>query len=194
MNVSGGLSANDSFGNTVAISNDVAIVGAFGSDTAYYFFRTGTDDRPFGVTGDNVGGTVAVSGDRALIGASATDANRGAVYLFRRVADGRSDGTRIVVSGLEAGDFFSTSVAISGDVAAVGATQYISPTDNPPGFAYPLRFAEDDSWTGTKFASRDTTNNRSFGSVAIDTENAVVGYGGHNSFSFAGATYVWRHR
>ena len=92
--------ANDRFGNDVAISGDVAVLGAMLHDgraedagAAYVFTRTG-EKWEFrakhlaadGSSGDALGGSVALSGNSAIIGASRADhgsENAGAVYAFR---------------------------------------------------------------------------------------------------------------
>ena len=91
--------ANDRFGNDVAISGDVAVLGAMLHDeraedagAAYVFTRTGEHWEfrakhlaPDGLSGDALGGSVALSGNSAIIGASRADRgseNTGAVYAF----------------------------------------------------------------------------------------------------------------
>ena len=90
---------NDRFGWSVAISDDVIIVGAYGDDdngtdagSAYVFMYDGLNWvqeakllAPDGVTGDRFGFSVSVSGDTVLVGASWDDligTNSGSAYLF----------------------------------------------------------------------------------------------------------------
>ena len=93
---------NDFFGNSVAVSGDTVVVGAFGDDiganvnqgSAYVFVKpvggwvTGTETRLTAAdegTGDNVGSSVAVSGDTVVVGASGGDGanvNQGSAYVF----------------------------------------------------------------------------------------------------------------
>lgn len=87
-------SANDRFGNSVALSGDVAIIGSASDDTvgndsgsAYIFVRNGdmweenkkltsSDTEAY----DNFGSSVSISGDVAIIG-SPYDDNAGSAYI-----------------------------------------------------------------------------------------------------------------
>ena len=137
-----GTSGGDYFGNSVAISGDRAIVGAwkedddFGSTSgkAYiYNVTTGalvhTLDNPSAFstsTGDFFGYRVAISGDRAIIGAygegDAGGAMSGKAYIFN-VTTGTLVHTinNPNAYGTSEYDFFGSQVAISGDYAIVGA-------------------------------------------------------------------------
>jgi hypothetical protein len=125
----------DSFGYSLAIDGDLAIIGAPGDDiaglvdvgSAYVFVRRGgawvieaklvADD---GAVLDSFGWSVALSGDTALVGAQ--DANRiGAAYVFvREGTDWEQQATLVATDG-ELHDGFGCSVAVSGDTALVGA-------------------------------------------------------------------------
>ena len=133
--------ADDCFGFSVAISGDYAIVGADWGDagginagTAYVFHRTGTNSWDGGVkivasdaqAYDAFGCSVAISGDYAIVGAYGEDAGgsyAGAAYIFHRTGTNSWDGgVKIVASDAQAGDYFGTLVAISGDYTIVGAS------------------------------------------------------------------------
>jgi hypothetical protein len=139
----------DRFGNSVAISNDTIVVGAYLEDgwmmddrgAAYVFARNrgGVADS-WGevkkllaldmVAGDEFGKSVAISGDTVVVGADLEDAggylsNRGAAYIFERNQGGVGDNwgqvTKLVASGGAVSDYFGHSVAISDDTVIVGA-------------------------------------------------------------------------
>jgi MYXO-CTERM domain-containing protein len=85
--------ANDSFGSSLALSDDRAMIGAFvNGDTlgaVYVFLRSGTtwsEEKKFTLSsreiGDYFGGRLTMLGDRALITASGV--GWGAAYLFSR--------------------------------------------------------------------------------------------------------------
>jgi hypothetical protein len=87
--------ADDSFGDSVSVDGDTALIGAFGGNSAYVFVRSGTswiledkliaDDRDDGTAYDYFGGRVSVSGDTALIGVPGDDdngSNSGSAYVF----------------------------------------------------------------------------------------------------------------
>jgi len=126
---------NDHFGTSVAISGNTAIVGATQNSTggAAYVFDTVTGRQVFKLVpdqGENTfifGTSVAISGNTAIVGAplgtnekyDSGSLNTGLAYLFdtttgNQIAKlGASDGAD--------GDFFGSSVAISGSTAVVGA-------------------------------------------------------------------------
>lgn len=87
---------------------------------------------------DLFGSSVAVSGDTVIVGAYSEDSNAtgvngaqnnnlavdsGAAYVFVRSGGQWSQQAYLKASNAEAGDFFGGSVAISGDIAVIGANQ-----------------------------------------------------------------------
>jgi hypothetical protein len=131
--------AQDNFGSSVAVSGDVAFIGAHrkhdNQGAVYVFTRdaqTGawsdmqtlaaSDGRP----GDKFGSSVAVSGDIALIGAEGDgvggERNAGSVYVFARDDMGLWTEIQKLAASVAAGnDEFGREVAITGDVALIGA-------------------------------------------------------------------------
>ena len=124
----------DFYGSAVAISSDRALVGAqfdddLGSNSgAAFVFDLNTGQELFkllpadGEANDWFGDAAALSDDRALIGARQDDDNgtdAGAVYVFDMSTGQQIH--KLVASDGEAGDNFGTSVAISGDMALIGA-------------------------------------------------------------------------
>ena len=85
----------DYFGSAVAISGDTVVVGAFGEDSA----------------------ARGVNGSQSDNSASAS----GAAYVFLRSGSTWAQQAYLKAANADAGDWFGTSVAISGNVAAVGA-------------------------------------------------------------------------
>ncbi|MBF8274216.1 MAG: hypothetical protein HW380_3321, partial [Magnetococcales bacterium] len=88
------LMDNDRFGGSVAISGDLAVVGAEGSESAYVFEWTGIAwvereklINPDGTNGDGYGAQVAISGTSILVGARGDDdggTDAGAIYQHNR--------------------------------------------------------------------------------------------------------------
>lgn len=138
----------DSFGISVAISGDSAIVGASTDDvggntdqgSAYIFVRTSTGwaeqahlFASDGSAGDQFGVSVAISGDTAVVGAAADDvganADQGSAYVFARTGTTWTQQGQLIdtAGGQGAGDGFGISVAVSGDTAIVGAYRYDLP-------------------------------------------------------------------
>ena len=126
--------ANDQFGFSVAISGNIAIVGAHRDDDAgtdsgsAYLFDVTTGNQLFKLTAldaasaDNFGRSVAISGNIAIVGARLNDdggANSGSAYLFDVTTGNQL--FKLTASDAAASDFFGESVAISGNTAIVGA-------------------------------------------------------------------------
>lgn len=127
----------DLFGGTVALSGDIALVGAYFDDSetgaAYVFERDGagswsetiklvaSDGDPF----DDFGARLSLSGDRALISAFTDDdlaSGAGSAYVFQRSSSGGwSELEKIVASDSALADFFGIAAALDGDRAAIGA-------------------------------------------------------------------------
>ena len=133
--------AGDSFGASVSLDGETAVVGAYGNDdggsasgSAYVFVRTGTvwaeeqkltasDDS----AGDEFGWSVAVSGDTVVVGAHMDDngqgTDAGSVYVYSRADAVWNEQDRIESQNGGNGDHFGQSVAISSDAVAVGAPE-----------------------------------------------------------------------
>jgi len=142
------LQANDSFGYSVAISGNHAIVGAFTENggagdhfshagAAYIFERDsgGTWNQQAILhasdlqVNDYFGFSAAISGDYAIVGARLEDGgagdlvtDAGAAYIFEKDSGGTWNQQQILhASDMQSTDWFGYSVAISGSYAVVGA-------------------------------------------------------------------------
>ena len=130
--------ANDYFGDSVSISGDIAIIGAYlddnnGTDSgsAYIFEKlnenwaettnlTASDVSAF----DFFGKSVSISGDTVIIGAWEDDDNgdsSGSVYTFEKTDGIWTQKAKLLASDGSASDYFGVSVSISGDIAIIGA-------------------------------------------------------------------------
>ena len=142
--------ADDRFGNSVAVSGDTVVIGAYGdssnSGSAYLFEKSATGWGNATETAkltasdaavDDRFGQVAISGDTVVIGAFFDDDagdNSGSAYLFEKPASGWVDATetvKLTASDAEAGDWFGISAAVSGDTVVIGANY-----DDDTGSAY----------------------------------------------------------
>lgn len=141
------IAAGDLFGGAVALQGDVLVVGATGHDgavtdsgAAFVFRRSGTTwtqeavlKASSEITDSFFGTSVALNGDAIVVGAwRETDGTvidsplpaspkSGAAYVFRRAGTAWSQEARFQPPAVEDGDEFGYSVAIHGDVVAVGA-------------------------------------------------------------------------
>jgi len=207
----------DQFGCSVAISGDIAIVGAQEADApgkphmgAAYIYQSqggtwtqqGAPLRPSdGKNGDRFGCSVAISGDIAIIGAKQADVdgkgNAGAVYIFQRQGATWTQQQKLTASDLESRDFFGCSVAISGEVAIVGASQAAAPGGKTyAGAAYIFQL-EGKTWQqqAGPLQPPQLQSNDSFGcSVAINKKMAIVGanQGDAAGKTNAGAAYIYQ--
>ena len=139
--------ANDSFGWSVAISGEYALVGAYGHASkgcAYIFKRDGTSWTQQAKlissdieANDSFGQYVALKGDIAVISSPNEDpdnvSNAGSVYIFKRNGTKWIQQTKFTGNDSVTSDKFGTSVAVSNNDVIVGA--YI----NESAYIYPLK-------------------------------------------------------
>lgn len=196
--------ASDRFGNSVAVSADTVLVGdnqgaLDGVATVYVFEElNGVWEHAGELTGSpfgNFGSSVAVDGDTAIVGASSDQINgsfSGTALVYERVGGVWAPAGQITPSDGGEFDQFGVSVALSGNVAVVGAfrgevdgvetgTAYVY--ERIAGaFTFAAKLSADDGADGDKFGS----------DVAISGETIVVGAAGHDEpVESAGAAYVF---
>src|SRR3990167_2440021 len=190
------------FGWSVAISGDVAIVGAiedsdFGnnSGSAYVFILKGdTWEDEQKLTASNAaahnyfGWSVGISGDVAIVGTWLANS----AYVFTHNGVTWEEQAKLTASDVARGDWFGYSVGISGDVAIVG-----SPLDddsgNSSGSAY-VFVRNGDTWEEKKkLTASDAAAGDNFGdSVAINGDTAIVGSPyDDNAESNSGSAYIF---
>lgn len=195
-------SRGDQFGCSVGISGNTAIIGAyydddlgFQSGSAYLFdVTTYTEIAKLlpadGSASDVFGYSVAISGTTAIVGAPYDDDNggSGSAYLFDTTTGAQI--AKLLPSDGAADDNFGFSVAISGNIAVVGAV-FADPTDSNSGCAYVF-----DATTGQellKLLPDDGAINDEFGvSVAVSGSTAIVGsFHDDDHGSNSGAAYLF---
>ena len=146
------------------------------------------------------GKSVAIDGDIMIIGAhgdSSTAYSVGAAYIFRRINSTWIEEAKLLASDGEQYDEFGISVAISGNIAIVGAHKNDGTIFNN-GAAYVFRFVPElCEWVEqTKLLASDGSTNDNFGfSVAVSGDVVVVGSMLHyhpGGPSYDGAAYVFR--
>jgi uncharacterized repeat protein (TIGR02543 family) len=187
--------AGDSFGRSVSISGDYAIIGAYGdedkgrySGSAYVFKRDGTswsqqakltaDD---GAEYDFFGFSVSISGDYAIIGADQYYSHgAGSAYIFKRDGESWNPQAKLTASDGVAEDWFGWSVSISGDYAIIGAWGNaiigVGGVDIRRGSAYMFK-RDGTSWSPQqKLTASDGAAYDEFGhSVFISGDYAIIG-------------------
>lgn len=224
--------------NATGVNGDGSDNSSSQSGAAYIFVRNGTNWTQQAYLKasnthrtDNFGFSVAISGDTVVVGAikefsSATGVNgnqsdtntpaSGAAYVFVRSGTNWSQQAYLKASNPDIGDYFGTSVAVSGDTVVVGAWGESSnatgingnPDDESAiyaGAAYVFARAGT-NWSPQAYLKASNTDRLdNFGiSVAISGDTIAVGAEGEssratgvngnqsdNSANHAGAVYVF---
>lgn len=208
---SGGDGAiGDSFGRSVAISGDTAVIGVSGDSVgslsengSVYVYKRTIDDWELQAkliagdtrSGDHLGESVAISGDTIVVGAPtssvAGQSQQGAVYVFVRTGSEWIQQAKLTAMDGEAFDSFGNAVAVSGDVLLAGAAADDGGFENQGSVYVFVRNAG--AWTLlTKLVAADPGFYQQYGSaVALDGDTAVIGALGDQEFGAnAGAAYV----
>ncbi|MCP4344027.1 MAG: hypothetical protein GY795_00695 [Desulfobacterales bacterium] len=199
----------DTFGGSVSISGDYAIVGAeydddnaTNSGSAYIFKKdetgwiqqaklTANDDETYY---DVFGGSVSISGDYAIVGAVAEWTESGSAYIFKRDGTVWTQQAKLTTSDWVMGDIFGMSVSISGNYAIVGDVGHL-----PYGSAYIFK-RDGTSWIQhAKLTPSDGANYDGFAcSVSISGDYAIVGAMGDDpsgsAYIFKRDGTVWTHQ
>jgi hypothetical protein len=210
---------DDEFGNSVAVSGNTAIIGAWGKNSLYlpgapmtavapqgaaYVFTcsrnpcTWTQQQELtaadGASGDVFGYTVAVGGKTAIIGAPYRNSYQGAAYVFTCSGTPCTWTQQQVLTAADGarGDVFGYSVAVSGKTAIIGAIG----NNSSRGAAYvftcsgtPCTWTQQQVLTAADGASADVFGTR----VAVSGATAVIGAPGKTigNNSLQGAAYVF---
>jgi len=197
--------AGDSFGSSVSIEGEYAIVGAEGknwdSGAAYVFKREGsTWIEQAKLTASNAtewyffGRSVAISGDYIIVGASKDPSEwgerPGEAYIFKREGSAWTEHAILSASDGTDGDFFGHTVSINVDYAIVGAYE----SNDGAGSAYVFK-REGSIWTEqAKITPSDAADNDGYGYfVAIGGEYAIVGSPwDDDAGSASGSAYIFK--
>ena len=179
----------DSFGSSVAVSGNTAVVGADGESSyagaAYVFVASGviwSEQQKLtasdGAADHEFGSSVAISGDTAVIGsplAGPSFSESGAAHVFVRSGGIWSEQQKLTASDTAPGDEFGLSVAISGETVVVGA-HLNDDAGSQSGSAY-VFVRSGTTWSEQqKLTASDAAGSDQFGhSVAISGETAVIG-------------------
>ncbi len=197
--------ASDSFGRSVSVSGDTAIVGALADDasgSAYVFVRSGSSwieqaklTASDGATGDWFGVSVSVSGETAVVGAYGDDDSgsySGSVYVFVRSGSTWTEQAKLTASDGAVDDWFGYSVSVRGDTALAGA-RYDDDKGTSSGSAY-VFVRSGSTWSEqAKLTASDGAADDEFSrSVSVSGETAVVGaYNDDDNGSNSGSAYVF---
>ncbi|EGB07925.1 hypothetical protein AURANDRAFT_26633, partial [Aureococcus anophagefferens] len=209
--VSSDAAAQDQFGASVAIHNDIIVVGANHDDDAgydsgsAYIFKTSDGGATWpqvaklvasdGAAGDEFGWSIASSGDFVVVGANLDDdagTSSGSAYVFRTVDGVTEQIAKLVSSDAAAQDQFGVSVAIHNDIIVVGAAWNDDAGSNS-GSAYIFKTSDGGAtWPQVaKLVADDAEAYDLFGwSVAVEGNLVVVG--ALQDDTNAGSAYAFR--
>jgi hypothetical protein len=184
----------DTFGRSVAVSGETALVGSPQDDlavadagSAYVFLRTAGVwaqqsklASAVAAANDFFGTAVALSGDTALVGAPQDDVlaavDQGTATVFLRTGVAWAPQATLVAADGTAGDQFGVAVAIDGNTAVIGAAVDAVGALVGAGAAY-ATVRTGASWClQTRFVARDAAAGDRFGSaVAVSGARLLVG-------------------
>ena len=221
--LAGDRAGGEHFGSAVAVSGNMAVIAAgedtaegFDAGSAYVFEYAGgnwTQDQkllppeldPF----DYFGASVGISGATVVVGAPEDDGLDGSVfgagraYIFDDGLGGWTQTTSITGDEVTLSDHFGLAVAVSGDVAVVGAPDSDDMTTNPVKFSagavyvfYRNEGGADNWGQIARLIPDDWANQANFGNaVAVDGDTTVVaaywdGYDGLDQGP--GAAYIFQ--
>ncbi|MFQ5493855.1 MAG: FG-GAP repeat protein, partial [Phycisphaerae bacterium] len=204
----------DHFGNSVSITGDTAVIGAWRDDaegtlsgSAYVFVRSnGVWTQQAKLTADDAvpgaffGWSVSINGNTAVIGSFHDDhagAGSGSAYVFVRTAGVWTLQTKLTAADAATSDEFGASVSIDGDTVAIGSRR-----DDDAGFdsgSVYVFVRTAGAWTlQAEFNAADTAAGDEFGtSVSISGDTAVIGARGDddacpmNPNCVSGSAYVF---
>jgi predicted amidohydrolase len=207
-------SALDEFGWSVAVSGDTVVVGSPNDDhagndsgAAYVFVRSGSIWHlqqkllaSNAAANDEFGLSVAVSGDTVVVGCPRSDESgalfdSGSADVFVRKEGVWSQQQQLTADDVERGVLFGASVAVSGDLVAVG-----SPLSDDAGFRSGSAYVfarHGGIWIQQqKLMASDAAADDEFGySVGISSETTVIGTPfAHNAGGGSGLAYVFALR
>lgn len=184
--------AFDSFGISVAVDGDSALIGArnhggmaASAGAGYVFVRNGTSWAQQGKltasdagADDQLGWSCSLSGDTAVLGApfeTEIDENAGAAYVFTRAGNVWSEQAKLTADDAAAGDLFGHSVGISGDTIIAGAKEHDAGGENT-GAAYIFVRSAGVWLQQAKLTALDAVAGDEFGyAVGVSAEHAIVG-------------------
>ena len=196
--------AYDVFGYSVAVSGNIAVIGAYGDDdngsnsgSAYVFdVTTGNQLRKLAALDaaatDSFGHSVAVSGTMAVVGARWDDDkgnNSGSAYVFDVTTGNQL--RKLIALDAAAFDQFGYSVAVSGNMAVIGAK---GDDDNGGASGSAYVFGVTTGNELQKLTASDGAASDSYGySVALSGGTTVIGaYENDDDGTNSGSAYLFR--
>jgi len=203
--------ANDYFGFAVDISENYAIIGAYGDDDkasmagSAYIFERQTDNTwvqqqklvdEQGDRNDQFGYAVAISESHAIVGAYRDDDkgdSSGSAMIYKRDQGMWILQAKLFANDGQPNDYFGYDVAISGDYAVVGAYRCDDESRNNVGGAYIFKYDRGIWNFQIKLVPIQGTSNDYFGASVdlVGTRLLIGAYGDDEKGSTSGASYLY---
>jgi hypothetical protein len=137
--------------------------------------------------GAEFGISVAMQGSTALIGASYDNSGQGAVYVFTEANGIWTEAQKLTADDGAANDWFGQSVALDGDTALIGGSQYLNSGN---GVAYVFTQSSGTWSQAQKLTASDGVGRDQFGiSVALQGSTALIG--AYGADFYRGAAYAF---
>lgn len=200
---------HDSFGQSVSLSGNRALVGAHNDDdkgsnsgSAYIFDFDGTNwiqskklTAADGAADDWFGWAVSLSGNRALVGAPHDGdhgPSSGSVYVFEFDGVNWSQTQKLTAADAAGNDMFGLSLSHNGDRALIGARNDDDHGSNS-GSAYIFDIIGGNWAQSQKLSANDGATGDGFGvSVSLYNNRALIGAtGDDDNGSSSGSAYVF---
>jgi len=193
------------FGQSVAVRGDLIVVGARNADpngagAVYLFYRSGNQwletaklTPPDGKADDQFAFAITIAGNLIAVGARRADLpgakDAGAAYLFAMTGNDADLLTKITAGDAKAGDQFGQSIAMTGDVFAVGANRADIGANKDQGAVYLFKrmgneWVEEDKLTASDGMAGDELG------YSLSAFGNFMATGAHLADSTQGAAYV----
>lgn len=196
--------AEDGFGQSVAVGGKTVVVGAYQANSASgaaYVYEDGIDGWPTTPTltldhpndRGEFGGSIAISSSTIAIGAYMTDEDSGAVYLYVKDQVGwpTTPTTTVCDPAATSGDFFPDSIALSKTTMVLGDNA----TGSGVGAAY-IYANTQSGWptTPTTTLNAPASSEGQFGASVATSGNTVIVTSSHASvlgYVYVEGSDVW---
>lgn len=144
--------------------------------------------------GDRFGTSLAWSGDTVIVGANSKDDNQGAVYVYRRSGDTYQFESKLVGEDIFNPQSFGQSVAILGDTAFVGASNYApeGSFEFQIGGVYVFQ-RTGTTWQQTQLLVASDAQSQDYLGTSIAIDNDVLVAGAFGREDLTGVVYVFRN-
>lgn len=203
---------DDRFGQSVSISGDCAVVGAWlndasgvnsGSIYVFYRYNGGTEDwgqqarleASDAAAQDRFGYSVSINGEYIIAGAIGDDNYKGSAYIFKYKNSAWTQQAKLTAADGATSDKFGTSVSTDGYYAIVGARLNDEKgEDAGAAYIYEPNKTDSNNWDQkAELTASDAAENDYFGtSVAIGQGRALVGaYANDDNGSSSGSAYIF---